>query len=97
MSKDTNHSCDFCGKSKEDVEKLIVGENAAICNDCIDLCVDILKDEKIKTLPAGKKILNPVSLKDYLDEFVIGQEEAKIAMSVAVSQHFKRINRTRYS
>jgi ATP-dependent Clp protease ATP-binding subunit ClpX len=92
LSKDTNHSCDFCGKSKEDVEKLIVGENAAICNDCIDLCVDILKDEKIKTLPAGKKILNPVSLKDYLDEFVIGQEEAKIAMSVAVSQHFKRIN-----
>ncbi len=92
MSKDTNHSCDFCGKSKEDVEKLIVGENAAICNDCIDLCVDILKDEKIKTLPTDKKILNPVSLKEYLDEYVIGQDEAKIAMSVAVSQHFKRIN-----
>lgn len=92
MNKDTNHSCDFCGKSKEDVEKLIVGENAAICNDCIDLCVDILKDEKIKTRPSDKKILNPASLKDYLDEFVIGQDEAKIALSVAVSQHFKRIN-----
>lgn len=92
MSKDTNHSCDFCGKSKEDVEKLIVGEHAAICNDCIDLCVDILKDEKIKTLPSDKKTLNPAQLKDYLDEYVIGQDEAKIAMSVAVSQHFKRIN-----
>jgi ATP-dependent Clp protease ATP-binding subunit ClpX len=92
LNKDTNHSCDFCGKSKEDVEKLIVGENAAICNDCIDLCVDILKDEKIKTRPSDKKILNPASLKDYLDEFVIGQDEAKIALSVAVSQHFKRIN-----
>jgi ATP-dependent Clp protease ATP-binding subunit ClpX len=92
LSKDTNHSCDFCGKSKEDVEKLIVGENAAICNDCIDLCVDILKDEKIKTRPVDKKILNPALMKEYLDEFVIGQEEAKIALSVAVSQHFKRIN-----
>ena len=88
----TNHSCDFCGKSKEDVEKLIVGENAAICNDCIDLCSDILKDDKIKNFPADKKTLNPALIKEYLDEFVIGQEDAKIALSVAVSQHFKRIN-----
>lgn len=91
MTKDNHHNCDFCGKSKEDVEKLIVGEHAAICNDCIDLCVDILKDEKTKTLPAGK-VLNPTHLKDYLDEYIIGQDEAKIALSVAVSQHFKRIN-----
>jgi ATP-dependent Clp protease ATP-binding subunit ClpX len=88
----TNHSCDFCGKSKEDVEKLIVGENAAICNDCIDLCSDILKDDKIKNFPADKKTLNPALIKEYLDEFVIGQDDAKIALSVAVSQHFKRIN-----
>jgi ATP-dependent Clp protease ATP-binding subunit ClpX len=88
----TNHSCDFCGKSKEDVEKLIVGDQAAICNDCIDLCSDILKDDKIKNFPADKKTLNPALIKDYLDEFVIGQDDAKIALSVAVSQHFKRIN-----
>jgi ATP-dependent Clp protease ATP-binding subunit ClpX len=86
------HNCDFCGKSKEDVEKLIVGEHAAICNDCVDLCVDILKDEKIKKLPSTTKLLNPVLIKEYLDEYVIGQEEAKIALSVAVSQHYKRIN-----
>ena len=92
MAKPINHSCDFCGKSKEDVEKLIVGENSAICNDCIDLCVDILKDEKIKTCPVDRKLLNPVKIKDYLDEYVIGQDDAKIALSVAVSQHFKRIN-----
>ena len=92
MAKPINHSCDFCGKSKEDVEKLIVGENSAICNDCIDLCVDILKDEKIKTFPVDRKLLNPVKIKDYLDEYVIGQDDAKIALSVAVSQHFKRIN-----
>ena len=92
MAKAINHSCDFCGKSKEDVEKLIVGENSAICNDCIDLCVDILKDEKIKTFPVDRKLLNPTKIKDYLDEYVIGQDDAKIALSVAVSQHFKRIN-----
>ena len=87
-----NHSCDFCGKSKEDVEKLIVGEHAAICNDCIDLCVNILEDEKIKTFPSDKKVLNPSLIKDYLDEYITGQEDAKISLSVAVSQHFKRIN-----
>ena len=93
MSKTTtNHTCDFCGKSKEDVEKLIVGDHAAICNDCVDLCIDILKDEKIKSFPADTKTLNPALLKEYLDEYVIGQEDAKIALSVAVSQHFKRIN-----
>ncbi len=87
-----NHNCDFCGKSKEDVEKLIVGEHAAICNDCIDLCVDILKDDKVKNFPSDKQLLNPALIKEYLDEYVIGQDDAKIALSVAVSQHFKRIN-----
>jgi len=90
--QDKHHSCDFCGKSKEDVEKLIVGENAAICNDCIDLCVDILVDEKVKKFPGDKNFLNPTLIKDFLDEYVIGQDDAKISLSVAVSQHFKRIN-----
>ncbi len=92
MPKQVNHNCDFCGKSKEDVEKLIVGEHAAICNDCIDLCVSILDDEKVKNLPSDKKTLNPSLIKDYLDEYITGQEDAKISLSVAVSQHFKRIN-----
>lgn len=92
MSKqDPNHQCDFCGKSKEDVEKLIVGEHAAICNDCVDLCIDILADEKTKTVVKEDKRLNPVKIKDYLDQYVIGQDDAKIALSVAVSQHYKRI------
>jgi ATP-dependent Clp protease ATP-binding subunit ClpX len=93
MAKTTmQHVCDFCGKDKADVEKLIVGEHSAICNDCIDLCVDILKDEKVKSFPNERKLLNPVKIKDYLDDYVIGQDDAKIALSVAVSQHFKRIN-----
>ena len=87
-----NHKCDFCNKSKEDVEKLIVGDHAAICNDCVELCIDILKDEKVKTFPNTLKLLNPVKIKEYLDDYVIGQDDAKIALSVAVSQHFKRIN-----
>ena len=94
MQINDSHNCDFCGKSKQDVEKLIVSENSAICNDCVDLCVDILKDEKIKKFPNddNKKIYNPVLIKDYLDGYIIGQEDAKIALSVAVCQHFKRIN-----
>jgi ATP-dependent Clp protease ATP-binding subunit ClpX len=92
VAKQLNHVCDFCGKSKENVEKLIVGENSAICNDCVDLCISILDEEKIKSFPTDRKLLNPVLIKEYLDEYVIGQDEAKIALSVAVSQHYKRIN-----
>jgi ATP-dependent Clp protease ATP-binding subunit ClpX len=92
VTTQTNHNCDFCGKSKEDVEKLIVGEHAAICNDCIDLCSEILNDEKGKKPHDHKNLLNPTLIKDYLDDYVVGQDDAKIALSVAVSQHFKRIN-----
>lgn len=92
MAKQLNHTCHFCGKSKEDVEKLIVGDTSSICNDCVNLCVNILEDEKIKKFPGEKHTINPTALKDYLDEYVIGQDEAKIALSVAVSQHYKRIN-----
>jgi ATP-dependent Clp protease ATP-binding subunit ClpX len=89
-----NHRCDFCGKSKEDVEKLIVSDQSAICNDCVELCVSILSDEKVKKFPLDdqKKIFNPVLIKEHLDNYVIGQDEAKIALSVAVCQHFKRVN-----
>jgi ATP-dependent Clp protease ATP-binding subunit ClpX len=92
VSKQLNHSCHFCGKSKEDVEKLIVGDNSSICNDCVALCVNILEDEKIKKFPGDRVSVNPTVLKDYLDEYVVGQDEAKIALCVAVAQHFKRIN-----
>ena len=96
MNKDTNYNCHFCGKSKTEVAKLIVGDNSAICNECIDLCVNILDKEKIKTLKEATQTstldLNPKSIKQYLDQHVIGQEEAKIAMSVAVAQHYKKLN-----
>ncbi len=94
MTKD-KHSCDFCGKTKEEVEKLIVGNDVGICNECVDLCNKILIDEKIKAFPEGEEKqtkFNPSKIKDYLDQYVIGQDSAKIALSVAVCQHYKRIN-----
>ena len=89
--------CNFCGKDKEEVEKLIVGghvHQTAICNECVELCVDILKDDKVKKFPKDEtnKLFNPSKIKDYLDQYIIGQEQAKISLSVAVCQHFKRIN-----
>lgn len=95
MAKDNeNHSCSFCGKSKQDVEKLIVGGDAAICNECVDLCDNILSEEKVSDFPNGedKQKFNPTKIKEYLDQYVIGQEQAKIALSVGVAQHFKRIH-----
>lgn len=93
MTNKKDHSCSFCGKSKQDVEKLIVGgDDIAICNECVDLCNDILKEDKVKRFPVEDvSFLNPVRLKEFLDEYVIGQDDAKISLSVAVSQHFKRI------
>lgn len=95
MDKTKVNNCDFCGKSKADVEKLIVGDNAAICNDCVELCMTILNEDKVKKFPSsdGTYLYNPSKIKDYLDQYVIGQTEAKIALSVAVSQHFKRLSK----
>jgi ATP-dependent Clp protease ATP-binding subunit ClpX len=84
-------NCDFCGKSKEDVEKMVVGQNGAICNECVELCDKILKEQNGKIKEQDISKFNPVKIKEYLDEFVIGQDEAKIALSVGVSQHYKRI------
>lgn len=95
MSKEQdNHACSFCGKSKQDVEKLIVsGDDVAICNECVDLCANILTDEKVKEFPKNdeKHRFNPTKIKEYLDQYVIGQHQAKIAIAVGVAQHYKRI------
>ena len=92
--------CSFCGKTQSMVERLVAGPNVYICNECIDLCNDILNEEEeleeggasIQT--AGPKRLPlPSEMKRTLDEYVIGQERAKKALSVAVYNHYKRINR----
>ena len=91
--------CSFCGKSQNMVERLVAGPNVYICNECISLCNDILKDEEFMEAggdikaPEMNKLPLPAEMKAILDEYVIGQERAKRALSVAVYNHYKRINR----
>jgi len=93
-----NLTCSFCGKGQREVKKLIAGPSVYICDECIDLCNDIIREEGQKaggaaTGPAGSAALpKPAEIKAFLDEYVIGQEKAKRILSVAVYNHYKRIN-----
>ena len=95
MAENTlNLSCSFCGKKRSQVEKLIVGDGSAVCNECVDLCSNILSKERNDKLRRDSNIshkLNPVQIKTHLDQHVIGQDHAKIALSVGVVNHFKRM------
>ena len=87
-------SCDFCGKARSEVDKLIVANEAAICNECIELCANILDKERIENIKSDKKIsraLDPVKIKRFLDTYIVGQDAAKIAMCVTVVNHYKRV------
>ena len=87
--------CNFCNKAKNDVKKLIVGDSVAICNECVDLCGDLLQELARTTVKAlDFKEIDPRELKEFLDKYVIGQDNAKIVLSVAVANHYKRINNT---
>jgi ATP-dependent Clp protease ATP-binding subunit ClpX len=90
-TSDNVDNCSFCGKHKDNVLKLIVGADVAICNECVDLCQSLLLDETPVKLEADS-ILDPRAIKDHLDEYVIGQSKAKIVLSVAIVNHYKRIN-----
>jgi ATP-dependent Clp protease ATP-binding subunit ClpX len=91
---DTLSTCSFCLKHKDTVGKLIVSQNVAICNECVDLCNTLLKDtKKSKLKNTDKKVVpDPREIRDYLDQFVVGQDEAKIVLAVAIANHYKRIN-----
>ena len=95
MSEALAH-CSFCDKHKDRVGKLIVSHKVAICNECVDLCGNLLKDGKtIKQSTANSiTIPDPRDITDYLDQYVIGQNQAKIVLGVAVVNHYKRIKRT---
>ena len=94
--KDNNEqlNCSFCGKPKELVERLVAGPNGIfICNECIEACADVLKEDQQKSGEKQPiKLLKPVEIKERLDEYIIGQDEAKKVLSVAVYNHYKRIN-----
>ena len=92
-----NVRCSFCGKSQESVKKIVAGPGVYICDECVDLCTSIIEAEKYEDEEVGytlndlDKIPSPKEIKEILDEYVIGQDEAKRALSVAVYNHYKRI------
>jgi len=93
MSHDKHLRCSFCGKSKDAVRKFISGPSVYICNECIALCNEILaEDEEREVADAITQVPSPREIKGILDQYVIGQEHAKKALSVAVYNHYKRIN-----
>ena len=101
--KDKPLICSFCGKSQDDVERMIIGPGVNICNECIELCSSLL-DEEAPAAPKqrrgqkqpspseeGINILTPKEIKEGLDQYVIGQDEAKTVLAVSVYNHYKRI------
>lgn len=98
MSTGTNEpKCSFCGRSASRVRKLIAGPGVYICDECVESCLDIMEggfddfEEVEETAPQAQEIPRPVEIKNFLDEYVIGQDKAKRALAVAVYNHYKRI------
>jgi ATP-dependent Clp protease ATP-binding subunit ClpX len=101
MAKNDNTpsvECSFCGKTQDEVKKLIAGPTVYICDECIDLCNDIVKEDRKKEseVEAGTASLKPKDIKVHLDAYIIGQDKAKKSLAVAVHNHYKRINATRF-
>lgn len=85
--------CTFCGKTENQVRKLVTGSGAAICDECIELCVDIISEERVKDAQLNTlQLPKPAQISAYLDNYVVGQESAKRTLSVAVYNHYKRVN-----
>lgn len=103
-SRDQNRTirCSFCGKTQEQVQRIIAGPGVYICNECINICNNIIDDDLYEdqevtyTINDAEKLPTPAQIKDVLDEYVIGQEDAKKTLSVAVYNHYKRINNNEY-
>ena len=85
-------TCSFCGKTKEQSKKLIIGESAGICNECVNFCQELLGQD-LEEFVKSELDLNPIKIKEHLDKHVIGQENAKIMISVSVANHYKRIGK----
>ncbi len=98
-SKDGKLYCSFCGKSQKEVRKLIAGPSVYICNECIELCNEIIADEEAKEGHLKKRystLPTPPQIKTFLDDYVIGQDRAKKVLAVAVYNHYKRVEFSRF-
>ena len=90
--KNKQPRCSFCNKTQDQVRKLIAGPNAYICDECVDICAEIISEEFEDEQDYGEiNLLKPVEIKNFLDQYVIGQEDAKKVLSVAVYNHYKRV------
>ena len=87
--------CSFCGKRENQATRLIAGPGVYICSDCVAACSDLLRDEmdlgQPERLNAPERLPTPMEIKSFMDHYIIGQEDAKVALSVAVYNHYKRI------
>ncbi len=93
MPSDKHLRCSFCGKSKDSVKRFISGPSVYICNECISLCNEILAEEEIKeATSAATPVPAPLEIKEVLDQYVVGQDQAKKSLAVAVYNHYKRVN-----
>ena len=97
MSKKTGNGdvlrCSFCNKSQRDVKKLIAGPTVYICDECVDICLDIIAEDRVlETQAPETKLPKPKEIKEFLDSYVIGQDQAKKKLAVAVYNHYKRID-----
>jgi ATP-dependent Clp protease ATP-binding subunit ClpX len=94
VNQESYQHCSFCGKHKDAVRKLIVGDHVGICNECVTLCQSLLttEQEESKEVAGPSGHLDPREIKEYLDRYVIGQDPAKTVLSVAIVNHYKRIN-----
>jgi len=91
ISKTTPTHCNFCNKHKDQVGKLIVGHNVGICNECVEFCHGLLLSKEHAVKSTVESVLDPREIHRYLDQYVIGQASAKIVLSVAITNHYKRI------
>lgn len=94
----TPKSCSFCGKRQDEVKKLIAGENAYICNECVDICVDLVQTHQHTSdgTWASRPLPKPAEIRATLDQYVIGQEQAKKTLAVAVYNHYKRLKASQF-